>query len=77
MPLGRRVACMMPELQHLELSLVCQLSKLTPNILWSVGSSLHNQYLQIGTGNPAMMLARLSLNSVRDRHEIEISRPSC
>jgi hypothetical protein len=66
---------MTAELHHFQLILLCQISKLAPNILWSVGSSLHNQFLQVGRGNPAVMVARLSLNSVLDRHEIEMKTP--
>ncbi len=64
---------MLPELQHLELFLSCQVSKLTPNILWSVGNSLHNHYLQVGRGHAAVMFARLSLQTTRKRHQNELA----
>ena len=66
--LSRTVTCMISDIHNLQLPLLCQLSKSTPNILWSVGSSLHNQVLQVGRGNPALMVARMSLNSVLERH---------
>ena len=53
------------DFHNLELPFLCQLSKSAPNILWSVGSSLHNQFLQVGRGNPAVMAAKLSLRSLR------------
>jgi hypothetical protein len=59
---------MIADFHNLQFSLLCQLSKSTPNILWSVGSSLHNQFLQVGRGSPAVMVARLSLNSMLGRH---------
>jgi hypothetical protein len=52
------------DLHNLQLPLLCQLSKSAPNILWSVGSSVHNQFLQVGRGNPAVMVARISLRSL-------------
>jgi hypothetical protein len=55
---------MVSDLHNLQLPLLCQLSKSAPNILWSVGSSLQNQFLQVGQGNPAVMVARISLQSV-------------
>jgi hypothetical protein len=58
-------ATMFIDCHNLQLPLLCQLSKSAPNILWSVGSSLHNQFLQVGRGNPAVMAAKLSLRSLR------------
>jgi hypothetical protein len=66
--LSRTVTCMISDIHNLQLPLLCQLSKSTPNILWSVGSSLHNQFLQVCSGNPAVMVARMSFNAVLDRH---------
>jgi hypothetical protein len=54
----------MVDLHNFQLPLLCQLSKSAPSILWSVGSSLQNQYLQVGRGNPAVMAAILSLKSL-------------
>jgi hypothetical protein len=65
---SRTVTPMIADLHGLQITLLCQLSKSTPNILWSVGSSLHNQFLQVGSENPAVMVARLSLNSMLGRH---------
>ena len=59
---------MIADFHNLQFSLLCQFSKSTPNILWSLGSSLHNQFLQVGRGNPAVMVARLSINSMLGRH---------
>ena len=56
---------MIADFHNLQFSLLCQISKSTPNILWSLGSSLHNQFLQVGRGNPAVMAAKLSLRSLR------------
>jgi hypothetical protein len=58
---------MMLDFHNLQLPFLCQLSKSTPNILWSVGSSVHNQFLQVGRGNPAVIAAKLSLKSFFDR----------
>jgi hypothetical protein len=58
----------MTDIHSLQLIFLCQISKSTPNILWSVGSSLHNQFLQVGRGNPAVMVARMSFNSVLERY---------
>jgi len=63
---------MIAEFNHLELSLICQLSKWTPNILWSVGSSFHNQLLQVGRGHAAMMVVRLSHNPVVEPGEVDV-----
>jgi hypothetical protein len=57
----------MMDLHNLQLPFLCQLSKSAPNILWSVGSSVHNQFLQVGRGNPAVMAAKISLKSFLDR----------
>jgi hypothetical protein len=65
---SRTVTCMMTDIHSFQLISLCQLSKSTPNILWSVGSSLHNQFLQVGRGNPAIMVARMSFNSVVERY---------
>jgi hypothetical protein len=54
---------MMMDFYNLSQPFLCQLSKSAPNILWSVGSSVHNQFLQVGYGNPAVMAARMSLKS--------------
>jgi hypothetical protein len=59
---------MITDIHNLQLPLLCQLSKSTPNILWSVGSSLSNQFLQVGRANPALMVARMSFSSVLGRH---------
>jgi hypothetical protein len=56
------------EMHNFQLPLLCQLSKSAPNILWSVGSSVHNQFLLVGSGNPAVMAARISLKSMLKRH---------
>ena len=66
---------MIADFHNLQFSLLCQLSKSTPNILWSVGSSLHNQFLQVGRGNPAVMVARLSINSMLGRHAGKMPPP--
>jgi hypothetical protein len=58
---------MMMDFHNLQLPLLCQLSKSAPNILWSVGSSVQNQFLQVGHGNPAVMAAKISLKSFLDR----------
>jgi hypothetical protein len=50
---------MIVDVHNLQLPFLCQLSKSAPNILWSVGSSLHNQFLQIGRGNPAVMVTKI------------------
>ena len=55
---------MISDIHNLQLPLLCQLSKSAPNILWSVGSSLQNQFLQVGGANSAVMAARISLQSV-------------
>jgi hypothetical protein len=55
---------MMVDLHNLQLPLLCQLSRSAPNILWSVGSSLQNQFLQVGGDNPAVMAARISFKSL-------------
>jgi hypothetical protein len=52
---------MIADLHSLQLPLLCQLSKSAPNILWSAGNSLHNEFLQVGRGNPAVMMAKISL----------------
>jgi hypothetical protein len=72
--LSRTVTCMISDIHNLQLPLLCQLSKSTPNILWSVGTSLHNQFWQVGRGNPAVMAARISFNSVLERHSGKTSR---
>jgi len=54
---------MISDIHNFQLPLLCQLSKSAPNILWSVGSSLQNQFLQVGRGNAAVMVARISLQS--------------
>jgi hypothetical protein len=54
----------MMDFHNLQLLFLCQLSKSAPNILWSMGSSAHNQFLQVGRGNPAVMAARLALGSL-------------
>jgi hypothetical protein len=41
--------------------------EVAPNILWSLGSSVHNQFLQVGRGNPAVVAAKISLNSLLER----------
>ena len=56
----------MMDFHNLSLPFLCQLSKSAPNILWSVGSSVHNQFLQVGRGNPAVMVAWISLKSFFD-----------
>ena len=58
---------MMMDFHNLQLPFLCQLSKSTPNILWRVGSSVHNQFLQVGRGNPAVIAAKISLKSFLDR----------
>jgi hypothetical protein len=58
---------MITDLHNLQLPLLCQLSKSAPNILWSLGSSVHNQFLQVGRGNPAVVAAKISLNSLLER----------
>jgi hypothetical protein len=55
---------MMTDLHNLQLPLLCQLSKSAPNILWSLGSLFHNQFLQFGRGNPAVMVARVFFKSL-------------
>jgi hypothetical protein len=55
---------MISDIHNLQLPFLCQLSKSAPNILWSAGNSLHNQFLQVGSGNPAVMVAKISLRSV-------------
>jgi hypothetical protein len=57
---------MIVDLHNLPLMFLCQLSKSAPNILWSMGSSVHNPFLQVGRGNPAVMAAKLSLGSLRE-----------
>jgi len=59
---------MMVDFHNLQLLFLCQLSKSAPNILWSVGSSVHNQFLQVGRSNPAVMAARISLGSWLEAH---------
>jgi hypothetical protein len=59
---------MIADIHSFQLPLVCELSKSTPNILWSLGSSLHNQFLQVGKGNPAVIVAKMSFNAVLERH---------
>jgi hypothetical protein len=59
---------MIADVHNLQLPFLCQLSKSAPNILWSVGSSLHNQFLQVGRGNPAVMFAKISLQSFFEGH---------
>src|ERR1700726_1703411 len=66
--LSRTVTCMISDIHNLQLPLLCQLSKSTPNILWSVGSSLHNQFLQVGRGHPAVMVAKISFQSLLESH---------
>jgi hypothetical protein len=68
LPVSRTVGRMITDIHSLQLPLLCQLSKSTPNILWSVGSSLNNQFLQVGRGHPALMVARMSFSSVLGRH---------
>jgi hypothetical protein len=58
---------MITDLHNLQLPLLCQLSKSTPNLLWSLGTSVHNQFLQVGRGSPAVMVARISLKSLLER----------
>jgi hypothetical protein len=59
---------MFADLHNLQLPfLCCQLSKSAPNILWSVGSSIHNQFWQIGRVSAAVMVAKMSL-SFEDRY---------
>jgi len=58
---------MISDFHNLQLLLLCQVSKSAPNILWSMGSSLQNQFLQVGRENPAVIMARMSLNSVLER----------
>jgi len=58
----------MADLHNLELFLLCQFTKLSPNILWSLGSSFPNQLWRVGQSNPAAMMARLSLQSLLQRH---------
>jgi hypothetical protein len=65
---------MITDIHNLQLPLLCQLSKSAPNILWSVGSSLHNQFLQVGRGNPALMVARMSFSAVLGRHALRPER---
>jgi hypothetical protein len=55
---------MMVDFHNIPLIFLCQLSKSAPNILWSVGSSVHNQFLQVGRGSPAVMAAKISLRSL-------------
>jgi hypothetical protein len=59
---------MIADFHNLQFCLLCQISKSTPNILWSLASSLHSQFLQVGRGSPAAMVARLSFNSMLGRH---------
>ncbi len=59
---------MIVDFHNLELFFLCQLSKSAPNILWSIGSSMHNQFLQVGRVKPAVMAARISLKSFLERH---------
>ncbi len=61
---------MIADVHNLQLPFLCQLSKSTPNILWSVASSLHNQVLQIGRGNPAVMVAKISFQSLLESHKL-------
>jgi len=64
---GLNDRAMMMDFHNLQLPFLCQLSKSAPNILWSVGSSVHNQFLQVGRGNAAVMAAKISLKSFLDR----------
>jgi hypothetical protein len=65
---------MITDIHSLQLPLLCQISKSTPNILWSLGSLLHNQFLQVGRGNPALMVARMSFSSVLGRRARRAAR---
>jgi hypothetical protein len=59
---------MITDIHSLQLVLLCQISRSAPNILWSLGSSLQNQFLQTGGGNPAVIVAKVSLKSMLERH---------
>jgi hypothetical protein len=59
---------MIQDFHNLQPFVLCQLSKSAPNILWSVGSSVHNQFLQVGRVRLAVMAANISLRSFLQGH---------
>jgi hypothetical protein len=66
---------MIADLHDLQFAgLCCQLSKAAPNILWSVGSSVHSQFLHVGRVSAAVVVAKMSLKSFLERAITESRR---
>jgi hypothetical protein len=59
---------MIANVHNLQLPFLCQLSNSAPNILWSVGSVFHNQPLQVARSNPAVIIAKVSLQLFFEGH---------
>jgi hypothetical protein len=54
---------MIADIAHIELYLICQIAKSAPNILWSARGLLSDSSLQVGRSNPAVIVAKISLQS--------------
>jgi hypothetical protein len=59
---------MISDIHNIELSFLCQLSKSAPNILWSVRGFLNDNPLQVARSNPAVVVAKVSLQSLLEAH---------
>lgn len=54
-------------LADIHVPFLCQLSKSAPSFLWSVGNFVHTQPLQIGRANSALLIAKISVQSLLER----------
>jgi hypothetical protein len=65
---SRSVMRMISDIHNIELSFLCQISKSVPNILWNVRGFLNDNPLQVARSNPAVVVAKVSLQSLLEAH---------